>query len=588
MIDVLPPSTKGGSMLKNLFKLDLRSLALARVCLGILSFFDLGRRLWDLEDFFTDAGLLPRSILIDQYETMWRMSLLNLNGSYGFALILLLAGMIASVLFTLGWRTRVSNLVLWLAIISFQARFPEGATSGGDMLLRIFLFWSLFLPMNAIYSVDRALSEVKETNNEYFSVFTSLWIIQVFLLYFFTFLYKWAPVYHTTYEAVWYMLQLDIFTTPVGKWIGQHYELTRILSFSSYALEIIGPVLLLIPFKRDWFRGAAVFSFWCFHLGIALTLHLGNFVPICLIIWIGLIPTTWWNYLEAKMGETAEEARTIYLVTTSELSRKFALISSELLFLKMEVVSYEGNHNPKLADIFLSSRLFFIRKIGLFLKSNLGIYLTEVQETGEVSLGNVSTYERGTSKLSYVAHFLIENLGFGQVRMHLSKLERSFGAFLLALVVAWNAEGYLEPKKWYIGSPFDEIMFSLHLQQGWAMFAPHPQRSDGWWVMDGTLENGKKWDALNNKDVSFDRPEDIYETFPSEDWRKFMDNLQGTRDDSYLLLLGRHLCRKWNAEHSEGEGLKEFQLYFMQEFTKPPQESPAKVEKLKLWNHSCF
>jgi hypothetical protein len=575
-------------MWKNLFKLDLRSLALARVCLGIVSFFDIGRRIWDLNHFFTDEGLLPRSILIDQYEMAWRMSLLNLNGTYSFALILLVAGMIASLFFTFGWRSRTSNLIVWLVIISFQARFPEGATSGGDMLLRIFLFWSLFLPMNSRYSVDHAISEKTETENEYFSVFSTMWIVQVFLLYFFTFLYKWAPVYHTTFEAVWYMLQLDIFTTPVGKWMGQQYELTRVLSFASYTLEIAGPLMLLIPFKRDWFRGAAVFSFWCFHLGIALTLHLGNFVPICLIIWVGLIPTAWWNYLEEKIKATAEETKTIYIGLQSEFSHRLVLICSELLFLNVKFAPSETPDKHFFANMLSGSRIPLIKKLGKFMRSDLAVYLTEVQEAGEVSIGKLSTTEPRGSKIHKSAELLFDTFGFEKIRTGLSKAEKVFGAFILALVVAWNFEGYLEPKKWYIGSPFDEIMFTLQIQQGWAMFAPHPQRSDGWWVMDGTLENGKKWDALNNKDVSFERPRDIYETFPSEDWRKFMDNLQGTRDDSYLLLLGRHLCRKWNSEHSEGEGLKEFQLYFMQEFTRPPQDPPAKVEKLKLWNHSCF
>src|SRR4051812_36602230 len=95
---------KGGIMFKNLFKLDLRSLALARVLLGILAFFDLWRRIDDIDVFFSDAGTLSRVDLINNFELNWRMTLLNMNGSYTFALILLLAGMLASVFFTLGWR----------------------------------------------------------------------------------------------------------------------------------------------------------------------------------------------------------------------------------------------------------------------------------------------------------------------------------------------------------------------------------------------------------------------------------------------------------------------------------------------------
>ena len=588
-------------MIKNLFKLDLRSLALARVLLGILAFFDIWRRLDDIEPFYSDAGILSRAQLITDYELPWRMSLLNMNGSYSFALILLIAGMIASLFFTVGWRTRTSNLIMWIVITSFQARFPEGATSGGDMLIRIFFFWSLFLPMSARYSVDRAVSGDYIKENEYFSAFSAMWIVQVFLLYFFTFFYKWAPVYHTDFEAVWYMLQLDIFTTPVGKWMGAHYGLTKFLSFISYALEILGPLMLLVPWKRDWFRGVAVISFWLFHAGIGLTMHLGNFVPICLIIWVGLIPTMWWDYLELKVKRSSESMRELFINVQSEFARKVSVIAKEMLMLenlKLVEVSFlpedkilimDGDSKNVVSKMLLTSRLRIVRFIGKILGSELSMYLNEVKETGSVSMGDVESSRTAQShKLRHTIETIFETIGFDKVKFQLNRAEKAFGCFILALIVGWNIEGYVEDRDWYIGSPFDEIMFTLQLNQGWAMFAPHPQRSDGYWVMDGVLNNGKKWDALNDKEVNFDRPADMYSTYKSEDWRKFQDNLQASRDEKYLLALGKYLCRTWNSEHPESESLQTFQLYFMQEFTKGPKEPPATVEKIQVWNHSCF
>jgi hypothetical protein len=588
-------------MLKNLFKLDLRSLALARVLLGILAFFDLWRRIDDIEPFYSDAGILSRAQLITDFELPWRMSLLNLNGSYTFALLLLLAGMFASVLYTVGWRTRTSNLIIWLVIISFQARFPEGATSGGDMLIRIFFFWSLFLPMSARYSFDRAVSGEYKKDHEYFSPFTAMWIVQIFLLYFFTFFYKWAPVYHTDFEAVWYMLQLDIYTTPVGKWIGAQYNLTRFLSFISYALEIVGPLMIMIPWKRDWFRGEAVVSFWLFHLGIGLTMHLGNFVPICLIIWVGMIPTMWWDYLDEKMRVGAESIKELYFSAHSEFAGKVASIAKEMLMLDSlkliavqsipdnKVFMMEGETKNIVSKMLLTSRIRFVRAIGKLLGSELSIYLNEVKETGSVSMGDVEGSQSPQSfKLREAVNATFNTIGFDKVKTNLNRAEKALGCFILALVVGWNVEGYVEDREWYIGSPFDEVMFTLQLNQGWAMFAPHPQRSDGYWVMDGVLQNGKKWDALNDREVNFERPSDMYAAYKSEDWRKFQDNLQASRDEKYLLALGKYLCRSWNNQHYGDETLKTFQLYYLREFTKGPKEPPAEVEKFQLWNHSCF
>lgn len=605
-------------MFKNLFNLDLRSLALARVLLGILTFFDIYRRVPELDTFFTDAGLLPRWTLQQNFELNYSMSLLSLNGSYSFALFLAVIGMIASVTFALGWRTRLSNFIVWLTIISFQARFPEAATTGGDLLIKIFLFWSLFLPVSARYSIDRAVRETELPENEYKSIFTAAWIIQIFLLYFMTFLYKWAPVYHTTFDAVYYMLQLDHFTTPVGTWLGQYLGATRFLTFAAYALEIVGPIMILIPFKRDLFRGAAVVSFWLFHLGIGMTLHLGNFVPICLIIWVGLIPTAWWSYLSKKVTASTKKMMTLYYDGQSELARKIGVIAKELLILN-SVKVLPSSVNPQMSAfitpensfilvdeeskvvtthsifrrLLLISGLLPLRVLGKIVNSEMGLYLSEVKESGEVSLFSSKAVESKNNsntfhKLKNVIGQIFEIVGFDNIKTKLNKFERFMGGFLLFLIIAWNIEGYVQDRKWSIGTPFDEIMFALNLSQGWAMFAPHPQRVDGWWVMDGTLSNGEKWDALNDKGVSFERPADMYDTYPTDNWRKFLDNIQGSRNGTYLNLLGNFLCRKWNANNQGDGALKSFKLYFMREFTTPPLSPPTPVEKVLLVDQTCF
>lgn len=500
--------------MKNIFAVDLRSLAFARISLGLLSLIDIGRKLDEITVFFSDSGILSRVDLIQNFELDWRMSLLSLNGSSEFAYGLAFLGICASILMILGFKTRVTTLIVWLTTVSFQARFPEGATAGGEALIRIFLFYSFFLPMNAAWSIDQINLSKRSSRFEYFSPFSALWIIQIFILYFFTFFYKWSPVYHTDFDAVWFMLQLEIFTTPLGQWLGQYYNATKVLSVVCYALEIIGPVILLIPWKRDTFRSIAVIAFWLFHLGIGLTMHLGNFVPICIIIWMGLIPSFWWDRLQSKISS----------------------ISKSKFFHQLQ----------------------FFKEVG--------------------SVGNIRDIYKKRNPF----------MDLEKVKFRLTAMEKLLGIFLLVLVVGWNIEGYVKERQWYIGTPLDEIMFTFQLQQGWAMFAPHPQRKDGWWVMDGVLRNGKKWDAFHNKEVTFERPSNIYATYPSDLWRKFLDNISGSRNEKYLLLLGRYLCRNWNATHQRNNQLMTFKLYFMQEWTQKPYVAQTPVEKITLWNHHCF
>lgn len=599
-------------MVRNLFMLDLRSLALARVLLGVLSLYDIFRRVPDIPHFFSDSGILPRWLLLEKLQhSQWSMSLLFLNGSAYWAYVWIFVGLLAAVFFILGWKTRISNALLWVIIISFQLRFPEASTSGGDMLLRIFLFYSFFLPMNAYFSIDRVASEEDFKKKEYASVFTMAWIIQIILLYILTFLYKWSPVYHTTFDAVWYMLQLDHFTTDFGEWLGQHHKSTRMLSALAYGLEFIGPLLLLIPLKRDFFRGVAVLSFWMFHLGIGMTLHLGNFVPICLIIWVGLIPSAWWDYASKKILSFDISAGNLFYQSECNFSRTYALVGKELLFLNFNLLPASGeilNKHQKFAfqavdgrmltgfsifpALLKTSSLRLIRFIGELLTSDLALYLSEVSEAGEIKVfgqeSSTSSSKNSSLNLFFIFKLMMETIGFGKLKMTLHRFEIFFGRGIIALVVLWNIEGYVTDRKWYIGSPFDEIMFMFQLNQGWAMFAPHPQRVSGWWIMEGHLRDGRTWDALNNKEVSFQSPDDFYDTYPSDDWRKFLDNLSGSRDTTYLNLLGKHLCRKWNAENVGKNTLETFKLYFMQEWTNPPTEARAGIKKVLLWNHQCF
>ncbi|MFB6198096.1 MAG: HTTM domain-containing protein, partial [Halobacteriaceae archaeon] len=54
---------------------DLRALAAFRAGLGLVLLIDIGLRSGDLVAFYTDAGILPRSILFELYPTIGHFSL---------------------------------------------------------------------------------------------------------------------------------------------------------------------------------------------------------------------------------------------------------------------------------------------------------------------------------------------------------------------------------------------------------------------------------------------------------------------------------------------------------------------------------
>ena len=55
----------------HMLAVDLRSLALFRVALGTCLLIDLAGHIPQIDDFYTDAGILPRDALISQFGQSW-------------------------------------------------------------------------------------------------------------------------------------------------------------------------------------------------------------------------------------------------------------------------------------------------------------------------------------------------------------------------------------------------------------------------------------------------------------------------------------------------------------------------------------
>ncbi len=79
------------------------------------------------------------------------------NGQTWFAVSLLLLEALAALALALGWRTRLATLFCFVLEASLLNR-NRMVLIGGDILLVCLLFWALFLPLGARWSVDATLS----------------------------------------------------------------------------------------------------------------------------------------------------------------------------------------------------------------------------------------------------------------------------------------------------------------------------------------------------------------------------------------------------------------------------------------------
>jgi hypothetical protein len=138
--------------LTNIFGLDPRSLAAMRFGFGLILLADLAFRATDLRAMYAGDGVLPIEYSMALAgKAGW--SLHWLSGAVWYQTLLLVFEMALAAGMAVGWHTRWMVFGSWLLLTSLHARNPL-ILNAGDTMLRVLLFWSIFLPLGAVWSLD--------------------------------------------------------------------------------------------------------------------------------------------------------------------------------------------------------------------------------------------------------------------------------------------------------------------------------------------------------------------------------------------------------------------------------------------------
>jgi len=132
------------------------------------------------------------------------------------------------------------------------------------------------------------------------SVGTTAFIVQLGSMYVFTAVMKTDGVWRHSFDAAYYSIGYDQYTTETGYRMMEHPELLRLSTAATLALEFIGPLLLLIPIGNAKFRIMAIAGFIGLHLGLSACLNLGLFSWICICSWLALLPSCVWDRMQPK------------------------------------------------------------------------------------------------------------------------------------------------------------------------------------------------------------------------------------------------------------------------------------------------
>lgn len=283
--------------LRELFGIDVRSLALFRVCVGLVILYDVASRLPDLAAFYTDAGLLPRLSLLNKMANPWALSVHLMSGAAFVQAFLLLIQGVCGIGLLVGYRTRWMAVLAWWLTASLHRRNPMVA-GGGDDYFRLLLFWGMFLPMGARWSLDRALSPARRPPPaRAFSWGTAALLLQVAMGYLMAVYHKWdLPMWHDG-TAIYYALSIDNYANAFAPVLLGFPSLLKGLTHATLWFEWFGTLLLFCPLFTGPVRTLAVCVFLFMHAGFSASLHLMLFPAVSATAMLPFLPSWFWDRL---------------------------------------------------------------------------------------------------------------------------------------------------------------------------------------------------------------------------------------------------------------------------------------------------
>jgi hypothetical protein len=298
---------KAKSILVNygeLFGIDPRSLAALRIAVGILIIADLIIRATDLGAHYTDEGLVPREAQI-KFTGKWIFCFHLLNGTWQYQAGLFLSAGALAVCMTVGYRTQLMTFLSWVFLTSLQNRnlvLPQG----GDDLLRMLVFWGIFLPWGSCFSVD-SKSKENPLKDPVICIAGIAYMVQVFFLYLFAFLHKSGPEWING-TAVYYALSMESITRPIGSKVLEYATLLKPMTIAVYLFEGLIPILLFLPLLVPYIRIGLFFALMVMHLSFGALIMLGLFPFISIAAGIGFLPGMLWDRLGWKLTNETQDS----------------------------------------------------------------------------------------------------------------------------------------------------------------------------------------------------------------------------------------------------------------------------------------
>ncbi|NJL82554.1 MAG: DUF393 domain-containing protein [Chloroflexaceae bacterium] len=473
---------------------------------------------------------------------------------------------------TIGGRTALDHIrevsehaagiiATWAMMLSIHQRNPV-VLFAADYVLEALLFWSMFLPLGARYSVDNAMNTAADPlPKQIVSGATVALVFQQCFIYSGSAAYKTkSPIWWPDGDAVYYALHFDQYATAIGQFFGNFPpELLKLMTFGALGFEWLGPLLLLIPFRVSLFRNIAIISFILLHLSFGLFFTLGIFPFLSIASWLAFIPSTVWDGLDKRTYREDRAGLTIYFDADCGFCKKVVhLLRTFLILPGTPLLKAQDAADPTIYEEmerinswvvvdWQQHRHYQWEAIAYVCSlSPLWGWLAPLLRWGPFMAVGTNFYKFIATNRRLMGTFTAP-LQFRPLEVRPTRLGAVVALSLLLLTSVWLVKDFVEqsydrrreqPQDWVTSSRnflnrrtfqhLDGLARFLRLDQSWSIFAPNPPSDDGWHVAAGTLVTGETVEVLSGKsEVSFEKPTLAQRNarYGNMQWRTFYINL---------------------------------------------------------------
>jgi len=562
---------------------------------------DVVMRWTDMMAHYSNSGIFPDSAADPFYES-FSYSFQGAVDAWWWLAGLFLLQAIFAIALIVGFHTRIATVVSFIMLVSLQNRNVL-LLNGGDVLLRVQLFWSIFLPMNRYFSVDLAQMRVaKAISKTVFNPSTIAIVVQLALLYWQTAALKTHGQWQTSYDALFVVLNAEQFSNSFGTWLSQFREAMKVLTWGAIRAEQLIPVFALLPMFRQYFSLVVIALILGLQGGIIITMSVGVFPFVGLVAALPLLPTAFWAWRKNKVEQRKIMPLTVYYDNTCGICVSFIRFLSA--FAVSRSVTVKHTYDYKAMTKLSNSHNSWVGRVGrqhtyranVFIEIMRRTYvwwpLARVLETKPIHWLMTKVY----MFVSGHRHSVCKPIQSKKLRQ---KVYNFFSdgftmagqASVLVLIVTisiWVYSDIPKVEDVNVTGPYRTAVRYLRLDQTWNMFAPSPINGNAWFTTEATTRDGETIDVWrsfwgDDTTVSDEKVSHAYRTYVNPRWRRFLTRIQ---EDSYQGHRAGYLdflCMSWNKENPDNQ-VSDIRLYLHYEVTnyKGDQETINKYDSASV------